>query len=345
MEWEIRCNNLSTSAVKKKDLSNVQMLRAFAALSVVFFHAIGTSESYGFGTSLLSRLKEWGASGVDMFFVISGFIMVYVQIHKHYSPVTFFANRLIRIAPLYWSLSAMMVILYVAAPSMFRQMELTPQWTVASLLFLSAAIGESYPILIVGWTLELEMLFYLIFSVSLLLKPIKASILLSVAAIVVFVALTGKTIMLEFAFGMMIGFFSARRQFGLILLRVSLMTGVSLLVLSLALRGTQLDRVIIWGVPSALIVFALVNLRQYKLPLLAKLGDASYSIYLVQVFTLPVFYKLLKWFGAGPAGSDVYITMSVLATAIVGYVTYILYESKIALSAAKWRIARQPALS
>ncbi|MDB2405246.1 acyltransferase family protein [bacterium] len=61
-------------------LLNLQILRAFAALSVVLFHTIGTSSSYGFDTRWISYLEGWGASGVDVFFVISGFVMLYTQL-------------------------------------------------------------------------------------------------------------------------------------------------------------------------------------------------------------------------------------------------------------------------
>jgi peptidoglycan/LPS O-acetylase OafA/YrhL len=68
-------------------INNLQILRAFAAINVVLFHIIGTSVSYGQGVVQFSFLEGWGANGVDIFFVISGFVMVYTQLKN---PKSFF---------------------------------------------------------------------------------------------------------------------------------------------------------------------------------------------------------------------------------------------------------------
>ncbi|MCW1512823.1 acyltransferase family protein, partial [Acinetobacter baumannii] len=86
-------------------INNIQALRAFAALNVVFYHIIGASISYDLPTSSFLFIKEWGQNGVDIFFVISGFIMVFIQEKNRKSSFEFIKNRVERIVPVYWLLT------------------------------------------------------------------------------------------------------------------------------------------------------------------------------------------------------------------------------------------------
>jgi peptidoglycan/LPS O-acetylase OafA/YrhL len=83
-------------------LLNIQALRGVAAFLVVVLHTLGTAADYGFSTRVFSPLRGWGFGGVDLFFVISGFVMVHVQRVKAYTPGRFLLNRVVRICPLYW---------------------------------------------------------------------------------------------------------------------------------------------------------------------------------------------------------------------------------------------------
>jgi len=83
-------------------LSNIQILRGVAALFVVIFHAGVSERTFGFTSVVGEIYRPFGASGVDCFFVISGFIMIYVQQHKKRSAAKFLKKRLKRIVPLYW---------------------------------------------------------------------------------------------------------------------------------------------------------------------------------------------------------------------------------------------------
>lgn len=139
---------------------NLQLLRAFAALNVVYFHIIGTSEAYGFKVQWSYFLNGWGANGVDIFFVISGFIMVYVQNLKSRSGVEFIVDRVVRIAPIYWLLTIAIVIGSFIIPGAFNDAPTDPGWIFSSLFFVSQPLMEVLPVLYVGWTLEYEMLFY-----------------------------------------------------------------------------------------------------------------------------------------------------------------------------------------
>ena len=99
-------------------LGNLQALRAIAAINVVLFHMIGSAESYGVHARWFPLLGKWGASGVDLFFVISGFVMVYAQARSPKGPVDFLLSRARRIVPIYWVLSfGVLALLFTASVS------------------------------------------------------------------------------------------------------------------------------------------------------------------------------------------------------------------------------------
>jgi len=108
--------------------------------------------------------EGWGNNGVDIFFVISGFVMVYTQSNNPRSAFSFFSNRILRIVPTYWLLSVAVVVLFVLIPSTFRGLKLTGAYSLTSLFFVSRIFGYDYPIIYVGWTLEYEMPFYALFA-------------------------------------------------------------------------------------------------------------------------------------------------------------------------------------
>lgn len=317
-------------STKGKSLSNIQLLRAFAALNVVMFHIIYTATDYGFSVLFWRVLESWGRSGVDLFFVISGFVMIYIQHHKNKSSVAFFVDRLLRIVPTYWFLSIFLALVLVLLPSVFRQMHFSPSWLVSSLLFLSGVLEEQKPILFVGWTIEYEMFFYLIFSVSLLATTLRSSIFITTFSLVVAIGIFhADMIFLEFIFGMLIGYLylsqNSINKFGLI----SLMLGICFLLVSLVAKDSGLNRVLLFGIPSCLILFGCVNLRQVHSGVFTKVGDASYSIYLIQIFTIPAFYKLvtlgnLRWLPV-----DLLAFLCLLVTAVVGIVFYELFEVRV----------------
>lgn len=111
-----------------KKINNLQALRAFAALNVIFYHIIGTSPSYNFQLKTFDFLTGWGANGVDIFFVISGFVMVYIQKNKPRTPKAFLTDRFFRIVPMYWLLTAVIALLLIFLPTSFRQLQWSPKW-------------------------------------------------------------------------------------------------------------------------------------------------------------------------------------------------------------------------
>jgi len=318
---------------------NLQILRAFAALNVVLFHIIGTSEAYGYGTEALAVLQGWGANGVDLFFVISGFVMLYTQLESKRTVSDFLKLRIIRIALIYWFVTLLVILLYLLHPSSFSDFKLTPEWALASLGFVSSVTIGSSPIVNVGWTLEWEMLFYLVFGLSLWFKSWIISLSTTVITLLLIAVLASNFILVEFIAGMAIAILI--KKYGFIAHgRASLVIGLLLLSASISSEVRYLieSREILFGIPSALIVYGAVTTTQVKSRVGKLLGDASYSIYLIQVFSIPIFYKFASYVDI-EFNSDLLTLMCLLATAIGGTAMYLIVEKPL-IGFAKRRVGR-----
>ncbi len=275
-------------------LANLQHLRAFAAINVVIFHIIVSATGYQQSLPWFNLLKDWGQNGVDIFFVISGFIMLHTQLQQPKTALAFFRQRLIRIVPLYWLLTLLVVLLLWLFPALFRQLNLQANWVLASFFFSAQWLTGLYPVLFVGWTLEWEMLFYLLFGCALALKS--GALLLPMLSIVLatFAALTCQWMLLEFIFGMLAAWLFHRARWSVTVGWLFLLSGIVLLGLSLfpTVQALSLHRTLSWGVPAFLLVLGAVTVPALQQAWLSRLGDASYSIYLLQILTIPACYKV-----------------------------------------------------
>src|ERR1051325_7145567 len=147
---------------------SVQYLRGIAAVAVVYFHTklIMAGFSWPLG-------RPFGAGGVDLFFVISGFIMMVTTSAKSQSPWGFFLKRIIRVVPLYWGATLAAVALFLLVPAAFQKQTMSLSHVLLSLLFIPHHVGGEIgaaPFFKIGWTLNFEMFFYLVFGLTLLLR-------------------------------------------------------------------------------------------------------------------------------------------------------------------------------
>jgi peptidoglycan/LPS O-acetylase OafA/YrhL len=278
-------------------LFSVQALRAFAAWLVVFHHFMQIFYDFRSDNLLGQFLSERGAVGVDVFFVISG-LVIYLSTQGREQPAhEFLINRIVRIAPAYWlySLIAGFIILFAHRVMPIQVFD----WghLMRSLLFIPAQNPAGYgfyPTLPVGWTLNYEMFFYTIFGLLFLVRERWRLPLLVVTLLLVNLVLARQpwfsdfyrnSIIFEFLLGVFIGVLYRYgwllRSAWLPLLLVSVAAGVIYVF-------DESSRLLHWGLPSALIVFAFLSLepwfagRQW----LKRLGDRSYSVYLVHVILL-----------------------------------------------------------
>ncbi|QLJ67737.1 acyltransferase [Serratia marcescens] len=161
----------------KDKIESIQILRGLAALSVVLFHYRYYLVPDGASVAVPNMLFGWGAIGVDLFFVISGFIMVYITNDKTggvKASVEFIVNRLTRILPTYYII-LLFVFLTGGAMSIFHYPEKTN--TLISALTFHPYTNSPAPLYIndegmfnVRWTLNYELYFYLAFSLCLLVR-------------------------------------------------------------------------------------------------------------------------------------------------------------------------------
>lgn len=318
-------------------LWGVQYLRAVAAVSVLLFHAaLGAGGHDALGTG-----------GVDIFFVISGFLMF--GIASTSPPVgKFVRDRLTRIVPAYWIVTGIVVTLQLIGLTEHSRFDF--EHVVKSLLFfpsLDDARGKIYPLLIVGWTLNYEMFFYLIVA-GLLFVPARARLACLVAVLAACIgfgmiwgegsvpaAFYGNPIILEFAFGALLSELWRRGTFDLGGWLAIVIGGL----LMISPQPSVLPRFIGYGIPAAMIVGGVLSLerqqriRRYFWP--ALLGNASYSIYLWHMFFVAATYRL---FGETPPA----FALAMLGGVALGLVSYFIIEKPLARLAA-WRLKAKAA--
>ena len=290
---------------KTDTYTGIQALRFVAAMMVVFSHV----------TSMLvdryqsSSVGRWstGHAGVDIFFVISGFVM-----YQSFQPLRaradgwrlFLSRRLIRIVPLYWMATTLKVALVLAVPSLAATSKIAFSHLVASYLFLPvlAPAGVAVPFMPVGWTLNYEMFFYCLCSIALFaaVSPFVFSTIV-LSALVVFGFAHEQSapletsytnpIVVEFILGMGVAKLTRGRASAHSLVSCAMIAAGASLIL-LAEPDPTVSRPFTWGVPAALIVLGAARLegvlRKVLPRVLLLLGDSSYALYLVHTFVVPV---------------------------------------------------------
>ncbi|QHJ01023.1 acyltransferase family protein [Xylophilus rhododendri] len=319
---------------------SLQHLRGIAALLVVCVHLqlqLERMDYHGWWPS-------WGYTGVDIFFVLSGFLMWHTTVGRQQGPLSFYRRRLVRIAPLYWLLTSVVVAVLVAAPQLLQSARLDWLKVAGSYLFFftPSAGGRVDPVLVVGWTLNYEMLFYLVYGAALLL-PAAWRFWATTATIALLVALGlggwatrpvaqayTSSIMLEFVFGMAV----ARWWQGAVGREGPAWTGPCLLLagfaalMAFAEHGPTVPSALATGLPATMVVAgALLWERSGRLPAwrgLRWLGDISYSVYLSHPIVLSAFSQLWRRLGLHllPGGTWLFAVAAVLVCVAVGELVY-----------------------
>lgn len=270
---------------------SIQVLRAIAAVSVVFFH--------------LKNGASFGRFGVDIFFVLSGYVIAMV-VGGGQRPLPFILHRIARVVPLYWMATSAIFMLALAMPTLFLGTQANAGNLLKSLFFLPyfKESGGLYPMLTVGWTLNYEMFFYLAVTAALLLRP--GGWMWGAAAIVALGYGLGQQLPQAMAWGsflhcpllfeFMFGLAAYRWRGVRVGIRIPNAAYVMLALLSYAAMAAMDvqrsgDDLLRFGVPSLLLVIALTQLeplfasnRHWAMRLAVHLGNASYAIYLTHYY-------------------------------------------------------------
>ena len=325
---------------------NVHLLRVAAALAVVYYHI--TSDAG------LNLPLACGTFGVDIFFVVSGFIIAYIGTK---SPDFFLVRRFIRIVPFYWSASLLLFCVAWFFPQLLHQTKGDLPHLLYSLFFIPHETPYSgmFPTMILGWTLNYEMYFYLLFAVALLLSRRFAPLICSafLTLIVLAIALSGteneslkfysRPIVFEFIFGIVVYYvvmmfdrrpdhFREVRWLKWLLVASTAAASVFIIVQGLY-AGFGLPRQIASGVPALIIVLGAILIEklyriQVKNKLMFVLGESSYILYLIHPY---IIYGVLRLVvgpasGSGPATIGFLISGLIVLCSAIALMIHLWFE-------------------
>ena len=289
----------------------LQIIRLFAASMIILYHS--------------GLIGGRGYFGVQIFFVLSGFL-AYWTTRKPVSAGRYLIRRLIRLVPLYWAFTALTFVLLTLRPGLSNMSDGDPLHFLLSLLFIpyKGAAGYTLPILAVGWTMQYEVFFSLLFALSLLISHRHRGLicgLLLLALLAVGLWLKPKNVIIRFytdrhLFDFFLGLLAGS---GWRKLReavpedrtvlsglprslkapacavLSLLALGALVFLVLDLRFSfKLHQAVRLGIPAAVLIFTLLLLAErvsFPSKLLA-LSSMTYSIFLVEYFTTSVYKRL-----------------------------------------------------
>lgn len=279
--------------------------------------------------------------GVDIFFVISGFIVTLSASRFAEQPVAFLWRRFLRVAPLYYLFTTLMVVVVVAMPHGAKDTGFEPGQIMASYLFWpwERADGRIAPVLSLGWTLNYEMFFYVLFAFALLTRrslSTLAGLLFAWVILGLFwpkapvaIGFWTNPLILEFLFGMALARMwqrgMVRPDIGLALLAMG--GGLALMV---ALHGTDLPRFVAAGLPAMLIVAGGTLFCPASSCVTWKgriLGDASFALYLSHRFVLRALTLILiPVLPATLGGALIFAAIAVAAALVVSVFVHRLIE-------------------
>lgn len=310
-----RTNSTRTGALNRVD--PIQGLRAIAALLVVIDHSFVTLIDRA-GHSPTYQLVAWlmGGLGVKIFFLISGFIMTVTnrrEFESQDAPVRFLWKRLLRIVPLYWlttGIYALKLSIQGAPPPLTQLL-----WSLAFVPHRNE-LGEIQPVYGLGWTLNYEMFFYVLFAFA-LLQPFRRGVIGLVLALMALVAADslgithhlggaagtvfdawGNPIVLYFAGGMLIGCIRLwlEPRGWLLPFRLYTALAASVLVISIYVAWLVIaksagalfpNEAAFCVIPLALCALSADRPQAERFrPHVRALGDASYSMYLTHIFLI-----------------------------------------------------------
>src|SRR4028119_553932 len=349
---------MAQSSTPHKKLNLLQLYRGIGALLVVMFH-LNQMSTERLNQVTFFNLFYSGWSGVDYFFVLSGFIMVYVHrsaIGKQDQLKSFLVKRAVRIYPIYWIITLTVLCLFLVIPGIANNQDLSLGHVIVSLLL----IPQKDPhfkdkfILEVGWTLTYEIYFYLLFSLAIWLKPKHSVPILSGWLLVTIlhyrkiVKFPQDFFWLETVFGEMnlelvlgclaayivIKYNNKIGKYRWILFGIANLGYVILEILGA--RGNIGGRIPTFGVLAALLIIAATSIDlkdSPKIPyVLIFLGDASYSIFLTHMPVISAITKILQNANLGKYYDGFFAPALVAVFAVVfGCIFYSLIEKPLTI--------------
>lgn len=333
-------------------IETLQVLRGLAASLIMLKHAayevdMISPEAFDLAINNFFRV------GVDMFFVLSGFIMVYISWGQTGAAAAkdFILRRIVRIVPTYWFYTFLLLGVAMLMPQVLAKAQFVPVDFIKSLLFIPYvnSAGDVQPFLAAGWTLNYEMYFYALFALCLFFPPrvgiglltlwLAASVLTGFFGMDgVAAQFYGNIIVLEFLAGALIGLLFVN---GLRLPRMFLPVGGAFVGLSIAAFVLYRQEILdLFGPLYPMMAVAVLSVLLLALPRGTEsakmprwgvfIGDASYSIYLSHAFGIGAVTQIVLLSGLESTLSPWLIFAVTVAVCLAGgCAAYVLIEKQL----------------
>jgi peptidoglycan/LPS O-acetylase OafA/YrhL len=303
-----------------RNLQLIQALRGIASLFVVLLHATVNASDI-LHTDFLFNAFKFGGAGVDIFFVISGFIITYTSLKSIGNPknvFVFFRRRFVRIYPTYWIIISILLASQLLLPFFYKTHY---DFNIKNLINTYFLLPDHIMVNGVSWTLTFELFFYFIFCLAFLIRNKKYTLCASLVYCIILVLLpfinnnyenVNSWISLitfpmntEFVLGILAAVIVTRMPNKLNI--PFIVIGSTIFICSAIISNfgyylfnNSFNRVVLFGIPSFFIVSGIVNYEFGKKVLLPKallnLGEASYSLYLLHLPIIVVAFRLLAKF-------------------------------------------------
>jgi peptidoglycan/LPS O-acetylase OafA/YrhL len=299
------------------------------------------------------RFISTGAFGVDVFFCISGFMIMF---STHENTAHFLSKRLIRILPLYYLMTLFTFVLLLVFPGMFAVTSASASSLIKSLCFIPFDIGGGIlqPIVRIGWTVQCEICFYLFFLLAMKINhrlrgliasafiaiPVVLATLFPTASVVL--SFYGDPVMLEFSFGIL-SYYIVRSLYGklkegpnrkvvlpLLIACISLLF-VLLIPSKLYIVPLGFLRPLIWGLPALLIVllFGVLDCYLVMPRPLVQLGNISFSVYLLHYYPVMFLDRAVFGFDEFSPANLLGVAFAIALTVVLASVSYVLIEQRL----------------
>lgn len=328
--------------------NSIQVLRAVSAIFVILEHV---------------RFLNCGAFGVDIFFCISGFMIMF---STHKSTKYFIRKRVIRILPLYYIMTVGTFLLLLLFPSMFEQTTADPLFLLKSLFFIPFDIGNGIlqPLMRIGWTINCEIFFYLLFFVAFRIshkyRGLLCSLFLGLLVLVNYVfphefaplQFYGDPVMLDFIPGILC-YYAAQGIYKLyqnhsghkllpILSTFCLLVAISIFALLVMTKPTinilGFGRPLLWGTTAFVLIlcFFVVGLHYYMPRPLVFIGNMSFSIYLVHYYPVMFLDRMVFDFSVYSPFAVFGVIISIVICLGCSYISWLFIEKHLTRILNKW---------
>ena len=323
LRFDVRLDSMQAAfaaSANGRYLPALQYIRGLAALGVAYVHAVqllpGGDASSFFG--VIYPLTYLGAAGVDMFFILSGFLMCHLrETYAARSSMHFLLARAVRIVPIYW----LYTLFFAALLALAGKPESVPSLLqlAASLIFIPVMnnAGAYQPVLSVGWSLNYEFVFYILFAAVLNVKSDWKRLGLLLVPVSALVSLYYQFYLFEFLLGGLVfishswriscsapvGSRTSKKAVLLAWLAIISIAFFMLVTSRTVYSEGGLVRFFAWGVAGALLLYLMLGLpyidTSNRTPTsflkrgLSWLGEISYSLYLTHWIVGMTLHKLL----------------------------------------------------